>query len=121
MQDYQPWTVLHEIPVHVHVEGRGSIFVEVPWAAAADVESLANMAAFVARSAVHHYFPSTNPEVPMEKFEGPLVRLICAGCEGTWDAWVGEDGKLEDPRDATCSDENCPNYGVPARPIDDKV
>ncbi len=43
------------------------------------------------------------PVDPERTFEPPLARLWCNRCKNNWDAWVGEDGLMEDPRDSKCS------------------
>lgn len=35
-------------------------------------------------------------------YEPPRVRFECPNCENQWDAWVNDDGTLQDPRDKRC-------------------
>lgn len=53
-------------------------------------------------------------------FEGPRVVFACRSCGERWDAWVDDDGRLEDPRDAFCSTERCPRHGLEAETVDDE-
>ncbi len=40
---------------------------------------------------------------PGLKYDPPLARFVCEGCDSQWDAWVDDNGWLEEKRDCYCN------------------
>lgn len=128
---YDPWQPVE--PVDVPIEGGVMIngelinFIRVPWAAAATAEAVMRTATIVAGELVKHLWaeslaaqrqlqaPEALRALTEAKYEPPLVHFHCSGsCGETWDAWVNEDGSLQDKRDVCCANPNCNRLGHPA-------
>jgi len=130
--EYQPWTVEQNVHVKTMVDGSPAD-VGLPWVAAKNAHALLTTSEIVAgliigqlKAAINqqkeHQRQLARPidEIVVDGYEPPLVRFGCESCEDTWDAWVDEAGKLEDPRDALCGNEKCERQGRPAHKIEEE-
>lgn len=125
---YQPWQVVG--PYTVPVEGEhGDAVVVLPYVAAQDINALWVTATVLATKAV--YDVGVHMEKTLEaasksqrqlqienlrkiKWEPPLQRFKCESCNYIWDAWISEDGSLEDPWSCVCTNGRCTAHGSPA-------
>lgn len=117
-------------PYAVPVESdHGEALVVLPYVAARDINALWVTAIIVATKAVYDVKEHTQSakdaasaaqrklqveNLRLIKWEPPLQRFQCEYCEDVWDAWIAEDGSLEDPRSCACTNEKCANHGGPA-------
>ena len=121
--DYEPWTEVEDLRVALVVEGRPAE-VGLPWVYGVDAQAVITTAEIVAGLNVYAFrarFQSQQEtlgeRVRAVKYNPPRETIACPGCKDSWDAWVNEDGTLEDPRDANCSTEKCPRRGLPGFPV----
>lgn len=127
---YEPWSIVENIDVPTQ-SIPNITHVRVPWAAARTAEDMlktANVAAFVAvravmiAQAVQEQMQGENEELHRlmtAVYEPPLVRFRCDVCEDEWDAWVSNEGHLEDRWTAACTNGQCSRHGMPARLLDE--
>lgn len=118
--EYEPWAVVEKVDVPTpafHAEGFE--VVRLPYVAAGSAEAFATTStvmALVNGSAIAAGVRASRvPQAP-SGLEPPLARMRCDACDSEWDAWVTDDGDLEDPRDGFCATARCPRRGQPARP-----
>lgn len=123
---YTPWERVENIDVPV--EGHPEISaVRVPWVCARDAEAVPKTAIVVAHGAMKAVLAAEAVEASATessddrlqalaeaKYDPPLVHFYCDGCEETWDAWVNDDGTLQDQRDVACANSGCEKFGKPA-------
>lgn len=108
MIDYVPWS----IALRFSSNGPG-------WVAAKDLEAL--MLTTMIATLINAMAPSAVIEGPAAiqalrdaKYDPPLERFHCAGCDHTWDAWVNDDGTLQDIRNVACANDACSRFGQAA-------
>lgn len=119
---YKPWSV--EESVLVQVEGPDGIpvIVGLPFIAARSAEALRVTGVIVASKAVRDFQEAnvaSRRQLQLDNlrkllYEPPLQRFKCEVCLNEWDAWIAEDGTLEDKWACACTNGNCKNHGGPA-------
>jgi len=128
--EYVPWDRVEDIDVPV--EGHPEIAaVRVPWVCARDAMAVTKTAIVVAHGAMKAVIaaeavsssarePANQLQALAEaKYQPPLVHFYCDGCEETWDAWVNDDGTLQDQRDVACANGACKKFTEPATLVDE--
>lgn len=118
---YTPWEVLHD--VHVSVEWtEPQLVVILPWVCAADYKSLVVtcevMGGMIAKTVLGHA-QANNRSLAIDQmraltYEPPLVRFKCEDCQESWDAWIDDEGSLEDQWSVVCTNSSCSSQGEPA-------
>lgn len=126
---YQPWHIIENVHVATMMDGNPADII-IPWISAKNVQALAVTAEIVAGfTAVQlkKVIMETKRQkqrvietVRVDGYQPPLVRFACSSCKDSWDAWVDEDGNLEDPRDALCGTPNCERLGRPAIKVEEE-
>lgn len=128
ISEYQPWQIVGPYSVPVESD-HGDALVILPYVAARDINALWVTAVIVATKAVYDasVYREQSKEAASEakkqlqianlrmiKWEPPLQRFKCEYCEHVWDAWIADDGSLEDPWSIVCTNGKCPAHGYPA-------
>lgn len=108
--------------VHPVFEDGAAYFYYIGAVAAADTDSLLRTCDVVAM--LHHKWnkeakAANQKQIQIEnlrkiKWEPPLVKFHCETCGDTWDAWVADDGSLEDKWSVVCTNSKCTAHGYPA-------
>lgn len=117
MLEYHPWEVVYDAEVSLP-RGNTMYLVNIPWIAAIDAQGLLRTGEVLAMLAIRE-IERPNPQENIEslkngKYDPPLVRFHCSGCNNSWDAWVSEDGELEDKWSVICTIGSCKRRGMPA-------
>lgn len=139
---WKPWGIIHDVDVPIpHAKEKYGVegeFIRIPWATArteadcmhvlrivAEMHLMAMSAAglpyqMASGKQVHpkKTYQELLHEVRQRKYDGPRMVFGCDACDETWDAWVDDDGHLEDPRDAFCWTTGCTKRGTFARPVE---
>lgn len=129
--EYVPWERIEDIDVPV--QGHPEInCIRVPWVCARDSQAVTRTAIVVARGAMLAVLAaeavSNSAQEPDDrrlmlteaKYEPPLVHFYCDGCEETWDAWVNDDGTLQDKRNVCCANSSCSKFTHPATLVEEE-
>jgi hypothetical protein len=129
--EYTPWERIEDIDVPV--QGHPEISaVRVPWVCARDAQAVTKTAIVVAQGAMMAVLAAEtlgeaaqarqDPRAALAaaKYEPPLVHFYCDGCEETWDAWVNDDGSLQDQRDVACGNSSCSKFTHAATLVDEE-
>lgn len=120
--DYVPWSVMMPVIVHVEDPEGFPVTVGLPYVAAGSKEAVRTTAIFVAAKAAHdalEFHKSQQKDLQIANlrnllYEPPLVRFKCEECGNTWDAWVDDEGLLEDRWSVVCTNDRCSHHGYPA-------
>lgn len=121
-EEYVPWAILMPVLVHVEDPEGSPVTVGLPYVAAGSREAVRNTAIFVAAKAAHDalvFHKSQQKDLQIANlrsllYKPPLVRFKCEECDNVWDAWVADDGTLEDKWSVVCTNGECPCHGSPA-------
>ena len=132
--EYRPWTTIEcgRVPVPwARDMGVPVDFVELPGpVAAADamgVIGTAQVVAFIrvkqAQEAIAQMERDKAAATVMgriraaqqARYEPPLARMVCPVCGDTTDAWIYDDGTLQDPRDVICGKTHAPEAMIQLR------
>lgn len=122
LEDYTPWDAIWGVVVHAEDPEGKPVIVKLPYVAARSKEAVKNTAIIVASKAARdHYMHSLQAQkffqihnLLSQLYEPPLQRFRCETCENEWDAWIAEDGTLEDKWSCVCTNGWCPDRGSPA-------
>lgn len=136
---YEPWSRLENIDVPVvglrDADGTPITRIRVPYVYAQDAMAVTGTATIVAfavlkalrlaklltegksdpGAANQPWLPDAVRNV-MERHWDSLVRFRCPSCEDGWDAWPGDDGKLQDVSDVLCTNSSCSRFRQLAEP-----
>lgn len=122
LKGYVPWEPV--IPVIVQVEDPegAPVTVGLPYVFAKSARAVRITGIIVASKAAHDVWLGTKMEERKLQlsnlrrliFDPPLQRFKCEECSLEWDAWIAEDGSLEDPWACACTNSRCANHGGPA-------
>lgn len=129
--EYQPWAMILNMVVPVDGWDEFS-HMRIPYVAAADVNSLLKVGEITAHlsltkmmemTAAAHAPTSVQVIAQMQasKYDPPYIRFRCPECKYEWDAWVDENGFLEDKYSVMCTNGDCPHKGEPASLIQEDV
>lgn len=115
-----------QVPIQ---EGEDLIIVILPYVAARDEESFqvtAKLSAMISLRSQRSRMEAAKAQMVMEqrdlqisnlrkiKFDPPRVVFKCEDCGEQWDAWVDDDGALEDQWSCVCTNGQCSSHGNPA-------
>lgn len=117
--DYRPWAVLQDLEFPTpEFEADGWTHMRLWWLAAQDAEAAivtGRVVSYINSLALRATIePDAASEVERRTYDPPLVRFVCPACHDDWDAWVADDGHLEDPRNQNCARSECARFGQPA-------
>ena len=132
--EYRPWTTIEcgRVPVPwARDMGVPVDFVELPGPVAAataeDVIGTAQAVAFIrvcqAQAAIQEMQQaqaqrSVSGRIKLAQeahYEPPLARMVCPVCGDTANAWINDDGTLQDPRDVICGKTHAPEAMIQLR------
>lgn len=132
LAEYVPWTVVSPAIVHVEAPDGTSVTVGLPFVAARSAAAVKSTSIIIASKAVHDTWMAFQaPQIGQKQlqlsnlrkllYEPPLQRFWCEDCGNEWDAWIAEDGSLEDKWACACTNERCKNHGGPATLLNEEL
>lgn len=112
--DYTPWHPLENVAVQALVNECPYLIV-LPIVYGRDERAAAVTAQIVASLSLEKLSQIARARSGHTSLDPGLHKMECPVCGWSWDAWVSEEGSLEDPRDAFCANSECSHQGQPAR------
>lgn len=118
--EYRPWDAIFvgDMPVPyamgcgvpiTHVQMPGAVAAPSAEALIKVAQVVAFMKVCVAKSEYDEYrFHSMWEHLAGKLYDPGLLHLVCPACGEHCDAWVGDDGRLQDARDLVCAQTHNP-------------
>lgn len=122
LEDYEPWSLIVPAIVQVEAPDGTPVTVGLPYLAAGSKAAVKNTGVIIASKAARDIYMAAHADQKQLQlsnlrkllYEPPLQRFHCEYCGNSWDAWIAEDGTLEDIWACACTNEKCKNHGGPA-------
>lgn len=129
LDGYEPWRLVMWPVVHTKDPVGEEVSVMLPYIAAGSKEAVRITGIFMASKIAHelyHQRAKDQNDLQISNlrslvYSPPLVRFWCEECDSKWDAWVDDQGILEDRWSCVCTNEKCSHHGVAATLLPESI